>query len=71
MDSRNTKIVFSDGRKGYQIETRDEGNWKLTGVVVTREADGTPCQHVYDAHPDLRSRVFSLHDLGNVTWQVA
>lgn len=62
------KIIFSDGRKGIQT-TDDDGN--LTEILVTVDADGNRVRQVYSRKPDLMARVYSLADLGNVTWQLA
>jgi len=61
------KIEFDDGRKGFQV-TDDDGD--LCEVVVTQEADGRKCRHVYAQRSDLMARVFSLADLHGSRWHL-
>jgi hypothetical protein len=59
---KKQKVRFTDGRRGYQYVTvHDNGDVELTGLVITRTAEGRPCKVVYDKHDDIQARVYSLY----------
>lgn len=72
MAHRRERIRLSDGREGYQVVAVDDedGTETLDSVVITKAADGSRCNHTYARRSDLRARVYSLADLGNVTWEL-
>ena len=62
------KIRLSDGRAGYQ-RVGDRG---LVEVVITHRPNGKRCPKTVftNGTPDAMARVFSLSQLGNVTWEI-
>jgi hypothetical protein len=71
VETKTERVRFSDGRRGQQTRCREAGGeWKLSEVVITHEADGTPCRHVYGPRRYLDAHVYSFSDLGVVTWEL-
>lgn len=70
--SSKDRIVFSDGRKGFQVVNHyDDGSTDLVEVVVTRRSDGSGCRDVYAQQCDLMARVYSLGNLAPATWEIS